>query len=980
MVNGRSCLCVMFISIPCVVFNAMTAQCQSSLLVDGSSNSYHSHAHAFINLPAYSDPLTLRETTFQMFNKSFSSYIVHAFPRDELRPITCDGVDSIIGSSLTLIDSLDTLFVLGLHEEFKMRVLDVIENVKSFDKDETVNLFEVNIRIVGGLLAAHCIIDAHTNAASIYQQRKNYLRETDNQGHRKKGDALTTADGYTNEQMNETDSSSFVSYRDGEEEDPGRWRPNGYKNELLDLAEDLATRLLPAFDTPTGIPYGSINLRHGVAHNESVITSTAAGGTLLLEWGALSRLTKKDVFEKVALRSMRAIWSRRSRLDLVGAHINILDGTWTQRDAGVGSGIDSFYEYIIKSHFLFGNAEYLYTFWKAYIAVEKNLRKADWYVETNMDSSYIVWPIFQSLAAFWPGLQTLIGDTKKAMRTIRNYMQVWRKYGSVPEGFNIQLVNVQPFQESYPLRPELAESLYYLYKATHDKELVQYARDILIGILTKTQTSCGFAAIRDVSLSSSTGIDNVHFADFYKNMRFQASISGVENKIPRVEDFEVGINNGMESFFLSETLKYLYLIFDEAVDAMSELSLKNSCSKSKGNNCRSKSPVATRNALYEYVFTTEGHLLPIYEGIASLDNIEDSDVELTTFLTLSEYKLKKDRNNKDKTIHQINRFSDMMPREEHSPQRLFFSNDERLSDFVIEDDKVDEKCDDLDDENYEDDAEFYEEFDVDEFDDDDDEEKNYGSNIFASQIVIENDGFEKSISNTVKSARDTWAENETGIPRSRSSEIKSLHNFVHILGSCPLVSNVWPRLGYSIIGEVDSVMSSSDLNDGEQKPSTKDNKEAMITTHTKQSRILPDEIITLLINQILDSMNPVGKRHERISISSANLDKAKSDIISRIRQRLEEKVESSMAESSIVLDISFLQEVVADLPLNMLPSYIQSIETNPMTSAKLGCDVGERDAQDLCWCGHHIDNKNNGNNVLPFFQFECTLPTDANSV
>ena len=156
-----------------------------------------------------------------------------------------------------------------------------------------MNLFETNIRVVGGLLSAHAIIEAQQLAAHA--------------------------------------ASDNVEARQRAE----RWVPEGYDGKLLTLAENLASRLMPAFDTPTGIPYGSINLQSGVAHNESLITSTAAGGTLLLEFGVLSRLTGNDTYEKAAERSMRSLWRYRSSIDLVGAHINIVDGTWTQRDAGV---------------------------------------------------------------------------------------------------------------------------------------------------------------------------------------------------------------------------------------------------------------------------------------------------------------------------------------------------------------------------------------------------------------------------------------------------------------------------------------------------------------------------------------------------------------------------------------------------------------------------------------------------------------------
>jgi hypothetical protein len=60
----------------------------------------------------------LRDSTVQLFKHAFGSYMVHAFPKDELRPLSCQGVDSFGGVSVTLIDSLDTLAVMGLREEF----------------------------------------------------------------------------------------------------------------------------------------------------------------------------------------------------------------------------------------------------------------------------------------------------------------------------------------------------------------------------------------------------------------------------------------------------------------------------------------------------------------------------------------------------------------------------------------------------------------------------------------------------------------------------------------------------------------------------------------------------------------------------------------------------------------------------------------------------------------------------------------------
>lgn len=65
------------------------------------------------------------------------------------------------------------------------------------------------------------------------------------------------------------------------------------------MAEDVARRLLPAFDTPTGMPYGTVNLHSGVPLGETTVTCTAGVGTFILEFGTLSRLTGDEIFEQV---------------------------------------------------------------------------------------------------------------------------------------------------------------------------------------------------------------------------------------------------------------------------------------------------------------------------------------------------------------------------------------------------------------------------------------------------------------------------------------------------------------------------------------------------------------------------------------------------------------------------------------------------------------------------------------------------------
>jgi mannosidase alpha-like ER degradation enhancer 1 len=81
----------------------------------------------------------------------FDSYMINAFPEDELDPINCKGrsrdnnannwgVNDVLGNfSLTLVDSLDTLPIMGDRKGFEKAVATVIETV-SFDKDSRVQV------------------------------------------------------------------------------------------------------------------------------------------------------------------------------------------------------------------------------------------------------------------------------------------------------------------------------------------------------------------------------------------------------------------------------------------------------------------------------------------------------------------------------------------------------------------------------------------------------------------------------------------------------------------------------------------------------------------------------------------------------------------------------------------------------------------------------------------------------------------------
>ncbi|XP_039179496.1 ER degradation-enhancing alpha-mannosidase-like protein 1 isoform X2 [Crotalus tigris] len=332
----------------------------------------------------------------------------------------------------------------------------------------------------------------------------------------------------------------------------------GYDDELLHMAHDLAVRLLPAFEnTKTGIPYPRVNLRTGVPSGSNNETCTAGAGSLLVEFGILSRLLGDSTFEWVARRAVKALWNLRSNdTGLLGNVVNIQTGHWVGKQSGLGAGLDSFYEYLLKSYILFGEKEDLEMFSDAYRSIQNHLRRGreacnegegdpPLYVNVNMFSGQLMNTWIDSLQAFFPGLQVLIGDVEDAICLHAFYYAIWKRYGALPERYNWQLQ--APDVLFYPLRPELVESTYLLYQATRNPFYLHVGMDILQSLEKYTKAKCGYATLHHV--------------------------------------IEKSKEDRMESFFLSETCKYLFLLFDE----------ENPVHKS-GN---------------KYMFTTEGHIVSL---------------------------------------------------------------------------------------------------------------------------------------------------------------------------------------------------------------------------------------------------------------------------------------------------------------------------------------------------------------------------------
>lgn len=96
-----------------------------------------------------------RDEVRAVFQKSWRSYRRFAWMQDALLPVSGGGRDQFSGWSATLVDALDTLWIMGMREEFD----EAVEAVARIDFGQAtnprVNMFETNIRYLGGLMAAY---------------------------------------------------------------------------------------------------------------------------------------------------------------------------------------------------------------------------------------------------------------------------------------------------------------------------------------------------------------------------------------------------------------------------------------------------------------------------------------------------------------------------------------------------------------------------------------------------------------------------------------------------------------------------------------------------------------------------------------------------------------------------------------------------------------------------------------------------------
>ncbi|KAG6008885.1 hypothetical protein E4U21_003697 [Claviceps maximensis] len=446
---------------------------------------------------------------------SWSGYYKHAFPHDTLHPVSNGHEDDRAAWGVTAVDALSTAIVMNSLEIVEL-ILEHIAGINfstTAEADYGVSLFETNIRYLGGLLSA----PGYDLLTGPYKKLGADVAKVDI---------------------------------------------------LLRQAKSLADSLSVAFDTPSGIPDGTVFLNPTRRNSGSQYNNIAEIGTLVLEWTRLSDLTGNKTYAQLVQRAesylLRPTGKPEAWPGLVGTFVSTKNGTFLDSSGGWGGGDDSFYEYLIKMYVYdpvaFGEYKFRWV-----TAVESTIdhlmshptsRKSLTFLSGYNGKKTI--PSSGHLAAFAGGNFILGGivlnnDKYKhfGIALTESYFNLYfqEPSGIGPEGFRwvdsalpaddpdnkpppagqTDFYSQSGFYTTsgyYILRPEMFESLYYAYRLTGDKKYQDWAWWAFEKIRQDARVGDAFAELRDVTEANGGG-----FVD------------------------------EMQSFWMAETLKYLYLIF-----------------------------------------------------------------------------------------------------------------------------------------------------------------------------------------------------------------------------------------------------------------------------------------------------------------------------------------------------------------------------------------------------------------------------------
>eukprot|EP00698_Gefionella_okellyi_P012129 TRINITY_DN3238_c0_g1_i2.p1 TRINITY_DN3238_c0_g1~~TRINITY_DN3238_c0_g1_i2.p1 ORF type:complete len:551 (+),score=95.88 TRINITY_DN3238_c0_g1_i2:78-1655(+) len=417
----------------------------------------------------------------EAFLHAWKGYRQYAWGYDELRPLT-NSAHNWLGGGLgaTIVDSLDTLLIMGLDDEFA-DAREWIATKLNFDLNTEVSVFETCIRVLGGLEAAYDL---------------------------------------TNDAM------------------------------FLEKAREIGDRLSFAFNTSSGIPWASINL---VTHSGSSPGWTGGSsilaemGTMQLEYMHLAHHTGRDWYREKADKVINILDKlTKPTKGLYPMYLNPHSGQFSTGSTSFGALGDSFYEYLLKQWLFTGKQEpkFKRMYDEVMEGVLANLIKksnpsgltyiAEWSGSGTIDK-------MDHLACFVGGMFALGAQYAPTEKLKKEHLRLGEEIGETcyqmyhrsPCGISPESVYFRGGEDFsagaayYILRPETVETFFYLWRITKDQKWRDYGWEVMENINKHCRTGSGYSGLRDVQSAN-----------------------------PQKDD-------QMQSFFLAETLKYLYLLFSE---------------------------------------------------------------------------------------------------------------------------------------------------------------------------------------------------------------------------------------------------------------------------------------------------------------------------------------------------------------------------------------------------------------------------------
>ncbi|KAH7128067.1 glycoside hydrolase [Dactylonectria estremocensis] len=453
------------------------------------------------------------------FRFSWAGYERYAAPHDTLLPVRQTYEDDRNGWGATAVDGLSTAIIMDEAEivDKILRQIAKTDFTVTAVPNQAISLFETTIRYLGGLLSAYDLLSGSF---------KHLVKEP------------------------------------------------RLKDALLESAVTLADRLSIAFDTPSGVPDDEIIFNPRPHRLGNIDNSITCFGTLVLEWTRLSDLTGNNTYAALAQRAQEHLIHPKPeefRLPgLVGTYVRLKNGHFGDYQAGWGGGSDSYYEYLIKMYAYdpVSFAEYKDSW---VLAAESSMQHLASSPTTRPDLTFLgefrgnsTVPMSSHLASVCGGSFILGGLLLQnhtfvdfGLELAKSYYEVYRQSptGIGPEEFRwvddhqpltkvsanrppprrwqlfYQESGFYPINPEYILRPETIESLYYAYRATGNRQWQDWAWEAFETLNKMTRVEGGYAGLH--------------------------SVMKTDEETPRVRV------DKMESFWLAETLKYLYLIFAE---------------------------------------------------------------------------------------------------------------------------------------------------------------------------------------------------------------------------------------------------------------------------------------------------------------------------------------------------------------------------------------------------------------------------------